>query len=107
MADETLPIIGRFFPRFQVADVDSGHWVISEKPQEFRNGKSKQYTLVRHGLMHVNSRRRVFAGQRVGGFSLIEVNNRSCSKVTRGVVIAEGVNVRGIIKLKLENSEGF
>ncbi|KAG9682216.1 alpha/beta-hydrolase, partial [Aureobasidium melanogenum] len=37
VADETLPIIGRFFPRFQVADIDSGHWVISEKPQEFRN----------------------------------------------------------------------
>ena len=48
VADETLPIIGRFFPRFQVADVDSGHWVISEKPQEFRNGKSEQCTLVRH-----------------------------------------------------------
>lgn len=36
VADETLPIIGRFFPRFQVADVDCGHWVISEKPEEFR-----------------------------------------------------------------------
>jgi hypothetical protein len=28
-------------------------------------------------------------------------------KVTQVLVIAEGVNVRGIIKLKLENSEGF
>ncbi|THZ54364.1 alpha/beta-hydrolase [Aureobasidium pullulans] len=37
VADETLPIIGRFFPRFEIADVDSGHWVISEKPQEFRD----------------------------------------------------------------------
>jgi pimeloyl-ACP methyl ester carboxylesterase len=34
--DEALPIIGRFFPRFKVADIDSGHWVISEKPDEFR-----------------------------------------------------------------------
>lgn len=83
VADETLPIIGRFFPRFQVADVDSGHWVISEKPQEFRNGMSKQYTHVRHGLMHVNSRRRVLAGQRVDGFSHVEVNDRSSSKVTQ------------------------
>lgn len=107
VADETLPIIGRFFPRFQVADVDSGHWVISEKPQEFRNGMLKQCTQVRHGLMHVNSRRRVLAGQGVGGFSRVGVDNRSCSKVTREVVIAEDVNVRGIIKLKLENSEGF
>jgi len=34
--DEALPIIGRFFPRFELADIDSGHWVISEKPEDFR-----------------------------------------------------------------------
>ncbi|KAH9221835.1 prolyl oligopeptidase-like protein [Leptodontidium sp. 2 PMI_412] len=34
--DESLPAIGEFFPRFRLADVDSGHWVISEKPEEFR-----------------------------------------------------------------------
>jgi hypothetical protein len=64
--DETLPIIGRFFPRFEVADVDSGHWVISEKPQEFRDGKLRRCKIrVRHELMQVDSRRRVSAGQRV------------------------------------------
>lgn len=36
--DEALPIIGRFFPRFELADIDSGHWVISEKPEDFRRG---------------------------------------------------------------------
>lgn len=36
VADETLPIIGRFFPRFELADIDAGHWVISEKPKEFQ-----------------------------------------------------------------------
>ncbi|KAL9093300.1 MAG: hypothetical protein Q9165_004041 [Trypethelium subeluteriae] len=36
VADETLPVIGRFFPRFEVRDVEAGHWVISEKPEEFR-----------------------------------------------------------------------
>ncbi|KAF2715308.1 alpha/beta-hydrolase [Pleomassaria siparia CBS 279.74] len=36
VADETIPIIGRFFPRFQMVDVDSGHWVISENPEAFR-----------------------------------------------------------------------
>lgn len=40
VADEMLPTIGRFFPRFEVVDVDSGHWVISEKPEEFRKGES-------------------------------------------------------------------
>ena len=37
--DEALPIIGQFFPRFQLADIDSGHWVISEQPEAFRRGK--------------------------------------------------------------------
>ncbi|KAJ4379174.1 hypothetical protein N0V86_005218 [Didymella sp. IMI 355093] len=35
VSDEALPIIGRFFPRFELVDVDCGHWVISEKPEEF------------------------------------------------------------------------
>ncbi|KAG9232978.1 prolyl oligopeptidase-like protein [Amylocarpus encephaloides] len=35
--DEALPIIGQFFPRFRLADIDAGHWVISEKPAEFRH----------------------------------------------------------------------
>ena len=39
VADEMLPVIGRFFPRFELADVESGHWVVSEKPEEFRRGK--------------------------------------------------------------------
>ncbi|KAB5575886.1 Alpha/Beta hydrolase protein [Coniochaeta sp. 2T2.1] len=34
--DEVIPIIGQFFPKFEVVDVESGHWVISENPQAFR-----------------------------------------------------------------------
>ena len=37
--DEVLPVIGQFFPRFDLADIDAGHWVISEKPEDFRRGK--------------------------------------------------------------------
>lgn len=37
VSDETLPIIGRFFPRFELVDINCGHWVISEKPLEFVN----------------------------------------------------------------------
>lgn len=33
--DEAIPLIGRFFPRFELADIDAGHWLISEKPAEF------------------------------------------------------------------------
>lgn len=36
--DEALPIIGKFFPRFELADIDAGHWIISEKPEDFRRG---------------------------------------------------------------------
>nr|ANM86727.1 putative alpha/beta hydrolase [Cladonia uncialis subsp. uncialis]AUW30990.1 putative alpha/beta hydrolase [Cladonia uncialis subsp. uncialis] len=34
--DDVLPLIGRFFPRFELRDIESGHWVISEKPEAFR-----------------------------------------------------------------------
>ena len=37
--DDVLPLIGRFFPRFELWDIDCGHWVISEKPELFRQGK--------------------------------------------------------------------
>ncbi|TKA68451.1 hypothetical protein B0A55_07724 [Friedmanniomyces simplex] len=40
VADEMLPTIGRFFPRFQLADIEAGHWVVSEKPEEFRKALS-------------------------------------------------------------------
>ena len=39
VADDVLPVIGRFFPRFKLANIDSGHWVISEKPEDFRKGE--------------------------------------------------------------------
>ncbi|KAF4454013.1 hypothetical protein F53441_3397 [Fusarium austroafricanum] len=34
--DDVLPLIGQFFPRFQLVDVDAGHWLISEQPEAFR-----------------------------------------------------------------------
>ncbi len=36
--DETIPVIGQFFPRFELVDVDAGHWLISENPEAFRQG---------------------------------------------------------------------
>ncbi|PNS15430.1 hypothetical protein CAC42_689 [Sphaceloma murrayae] len=36
VADETLPVVGKFFPRFEIRDIEAGHWVVSEKPEEFR-----------------------------------------------------------------------
>jgi pimeloyl-ACP methyl ester carboxylesterase len=45
VADEALPTIGRFFPRFELADIKSGHWVISENPKEFERGMSNLHCL--------------------------------------------------------------
>lgn len=39
VSDEALPLVGQFFPRFQVVDIEAGHWVISENPEAFRQGK--------------------------------------------------------------------
>jgi pimeloyl-ACP methyl ester carboxylesterase len=36
VADEVLPLLGRFFPKFELRDIDSGHWVISEQPVVFK-----------------------------------------------------------------------
>jgi pimeloyl-ACP methyl ester carboxylesterase len=38
VADETLPVIGGFFPKFEVMDFECGHWVMSERFEEFRRG---------------------------------------------------------------------
>ncbi|KAK5554722.1 hypothetical protein LTR46_007448 [Exophiala xenobiotica] len=38
VADDTLPLIGRFFPKFELLDCDCGHWVMSEKFEDFRAG---------------------------------------------------------------------
>ena len=68
VADEMLPTIGRFFPRFQLSDVDCGHWVISEKPEDFRKGEASlflSYDVVDHSLTNTSSCRRLPPGPRV------------------------------------------
>lgn len=37
--DEVIPIIGQFFPLFELVDVEAGHWLISENPEAFREGE--------------------------------------------------------------------
>jgi pimeloyl-ACP methyl ester carboxylesterase len=39
VADEVIPLIGQFFPMFELVDVDAGHWLISENPEAFREGE--------------------------------------------------------------------
>ena len=40
IADDALPLVGKFFPKFQLVDVDAGHWVISENPKAFGQGNN-------------------------------------------------------------------
>ncbi|EAA26606.2 alpha/beta-hydrolase [Neurospora crassa] len=39
--DEVIPLIGQFFPLFELVDVEGGHWVISENPEAFRQAVLK------------------------------------------------------------------
>lgn len=39
ISDDTFPAIKAFFPDSRVADVEAGHWLISENPEGFRKGE--------------------------------------------------------------------
>ena len=38
VSDDTVPAIKKFFPNAKIADVEAGHWLISENPEAFRQG---------------------------------------------------------------------
>lgn len=44
VTDEMIPLIGRFFPRFRIEDVDAGHWVHAERPAEFKEALTQFIT---------------------------------------------------------------
>ncbi|KAI1468502.1 mitochondrial hydrolase [Daldinia caldariorum] len=46
--DEVIPVIGQFFPRFELVDIDAGHWVISEQPDKFIRGELRIFAYVVH-----------------------------------------------------------
>ena len=37
--EEAITLIQKFFPRSEMADIDCGHWVVTERPAEFRYRK--------------------------------------------------------------------
>lgn len=39
VGDDSIPAIKRYFPNSQLADVEAGHWLISENPEAFRQGE--------------------------------------------------------------------
>ena len=44
--DDVLPLIGTFFPRFELHSIDAGHWVMSERPEELRQGKCRYFPTI-------------------------------------------------------------
>lgn len=81
--DEMLPVIGRFFPKFACADVDAGHWLISEKPEEFRKGMldfdMSRNAIGLHVLMKLYSRDRVSSGEGMSiprAFLVVDLANK-------------------------------
>lgn len=61
VADDVLPVIGQFFPRFILKDIDSGHWVISEQPEAFRQGEIIVHVSVMGNLLTTKSCCRIHA----------------------------------------------
>lgn len=47
VSEKRLPAVKRFFPNAEVVGIDAGHWVISEKPEEFKQGT---YPSISHWL---------------------------------------------------------
>lgn len=65
--DEVIPLIGQFFPLFELADVEGGHWLISENPEAFRQGQyiPLMAAMERRDLTATcTSRRSVFGSER-------------------------------------------
>lgn len=41
VSDDTVPVIKKLFPNAEIADVEAGHWLISENPEAFRQAVVK------------------------------------------------------------------
>ena len=50
VSDEFVPAIERFFPNYQLADVEAGHWLISENPEAFRQGEFLLFLGIGYGF---------------------------------------------------------
>ena len=44
--DDHIPAIKKFFPNSEIADVEAGHWLISENPEGFRQGRFIQLSFL-------------------------------------------------------------
>lgn len=37
----SFPLISHFFPRSRIVDMDCGHWIVQDKPEQFQEGMSR------------------------------------------------------------------
>lgn len=44
VGDDSIAAIKKFFPHSEIADVEAGHWLISENPEGFRQGRFIQFS---------------------------------------------------------------
>ncbi|KAJ5355162.1 uncharacterized protein N7496_012374, partial [Penicillium cataractarum] len=40
----SFPLISKFFPQSEIVDMDCGHWIVQDKPQQFKEGMFKIFT---------------------------------------------------------------
>lgn len=41
----SFPLISQFFPQSKIVDMDCGHWIVQEKPEQFKEGMFKMIVL--------------------------------------------------------------
>lgn len=51
VSDDTVPAIKKFFPNAQIADVEAGHWLISENPEAFRQGNFLPQSVFQNNML--------------------------------------------------------
>lgn len=42
----SFSLISQFFPQSEIVDMDCGHWIVQDKPQEFKEGMFKMIVLL-------------------------------------------------------------
>lgn len=84
VSDDTVPAIKKFFPNAQIADVEAGHWLISENPEAFRQGNSLFSAVINNSILclhYDNSGREVFGVDIIGvGVYIVGVGVRYRSR---------------------------
>lgn len=47
----SFPLISKFFPQTEIVDMDCGHWIVQDKPQQFKEGMFKMFAEILENLL--------------------------------------------------------